>query len=136
MPIQDQAWKFRVPLDRDIPQDYIEYEKERIEKNALWSAVKQFANGGWICVKLEWREVCDYCAPLYAEILYDFYVHVREVKTPVVYIPIYSSMQMPKDVYHCKFCGGMTKNDIRGHCLACGGPRNRNYLDGVFGYGD
>lgn len=52
--------------------------------------------------------------------------HVGDAK---VYIPVYESMSMPKDVFKCDWCGGYTKNDKRGHCAGCGGPRNEKYLE-------
>lgn len=49
---------------------------------------------------------------------------------PVVYKFVAEYSQIPKDVYRCDHCGGHTKNDMRGNCLACGAPRNDNYLNG------
>jgi len=46
-----------------------------------------------------------------------------------IYIPIYSSSQMPNDVYECSWCGGYTKNDMRGHCCACGAPRSKESFE-------
>jgi len=46
-----------------------------------------------------------------------------------IYIPIYSSSQMPNDVFECSWCGGYTHNDMRGHCCACGAPRSKESFE-------
>ena len=42
---------------------------------------------------------------------------------PVVIKYVSDFSEIPKDYVKCTFCGGYTKNDERGNCLACGGPR-------------
>jgi hypothetical protein len=53
----------------------------------------------------------------------------RGITYKQIYIPIYSSSQMPSDVFQCIWCGGYTKNDMRGHCCACGAPRNKESFE-------
>lgn len=42
---------------------------------------------------------------------------------PVIYKLVPSMNEIPPDTYKCEFCGGYTYNDQRGHCCACGAPR-------------
>lgn len=58
-------------------------------------------------------------------------IQAVQVETrPVVYRYISSMDQIPNDLHGCTFCGGYTKNDARGHCAACGGPRsNSKYIE-------
>jgi hypothetical protein len=44
-------------------------------------------------------------------------------RRPVVIKYVSDFSEIPKDYQNCTFCGGYTKNDARGHCYACGGPR-------------
>jgi rubrerythrin len=36
---------------------------------------------------------------------------------------------IPRDLHFCDYCGGHTKDDARGHCAACGGPRKEYKWD-------
>lgn len=47
---------------------------------------------------------------------------------PVIYKFVEDVKRIPSDVFFCSWCDGYTKNDMRGHCCACGGPRNDQYL--------
>lgn len=44
-------------------------------------------------------------------------------RRPIVIKYVSDFSEIPKDYAECTFCGGYTKNDERGHCCACGGPR-------------
>ncbi len=48
----------------------------------------------------------------------------RVQERPVIYKIVPSFDALPNDVHSCRFCGGYTKNDMRGHCCACGAPRS------------
>ena len=123
MTIQDYAARFVIDqwMAHQIPDDYIAYQKNNIERDAIHEAVKQ-AGGGWICIKPEWQERRE---SVTGNFEYTFKVNCRPVETARVYVyaPDYPVNQIPRDLHFCEYCGGHTKDDMRGHCAACGGPR-------------
>ncbi len=46
-----------------------------------------------------------------------------------IYIPVFERRNLPADTWYCTWCGGYTHNDKRGHCAACGGPRDDRFLE-------
>ncbi len=128
--INDWGAMFSIPdelLMQEGSKEYIQYNLERMEKDAIYQAVKQVeANKeGWIWIKPVLQEIRN---PHFG-VDYRFVVHCRPVGYSRVYIPIYENQSMPKDVFKCSWCGGFTKNDQRGHCAGCGGPRDDSYLE-------
>ena len=53
----------------------------------------------------------------------DFSLINMPIKEIVIYKLADSISSIPKDYQRCSFCGGYTKNDEKGNCFACGGPR-------------
>ncbi len=52
-------------------------------------------------------------------------VDLRKIEEiPVIYRIAATIADLPSDVHSCKWCGGYTKNDMRGNCAACGAPRS------------
>ena len=129
--IKDYGAKFVV--DREVlqspgAQGYIEEQVRRMEMQGIYQAVKQAdKQHGWICIKPEIIQ-CEHEGP-WGNVEYSLLVHCRSVQTERVYIPVFEQAKMPRDVFKCSWCGGYTKNDKRGHCAGCGGPRNDQYID-------
>jgi ribosomal protein L37E len=130
--VQDYAARFIVDefmVDK-IPPEYLKHKIEEMERDAIYQAVKQVS--GWICIKPEIVERKDYMT---RGIEYSVRVHVRPVEVARVYVyPQFETNpmirnQIPKDLFFCDYCGGHTKNDMRGHCGACGGPRKEYRWD-------
>ena len=128
--IQDYGATFRVSremIDSPHAVDYVKHKVADMEKDAIYKAVKQAeTSGGWICIKPETIEE-KHPFP-FGEIEYKTRIHCRSVNYAKVYVPVETSF-MPPDVFKCTFCGGYTKNDMRGHCSGCGGPRDDGYLE-------
>ena len=129
--IQDYGAMFRVSdyiLTAPNAEEYVKEQVRRIEKDAIYAAVKQAeSTGGWICIKPELTEFDDF--PMMQR-EFRVKVHCRPVEYGRIYVPVYEQSSMPIDVHKCTWCGGYTKNDMRGHCSGCGGPRNEEYLEG------
>ncbi len=130
MTLNNYSAIFRTYHD-DIPKEYIAHQIEKLEMEALHRAVKQ--TEGWICVKLNHDKLKEMDA-----INYIVTVDVKPVQTvnPKIYIfedgyqrAMLKNPSLPRDLFYCSWCGGHTKNDMRGHCSGCGGPRNNKYLD-------
>lgn len=110
--------------DGDRAMEYIKHLKQNALKDAIYNAVLQTGVDNWICIKTFIKE-----QRREFETEYSVLVECRPVQTAKVYIPMYESALMPTNVHHCSYCGGYTHNDMRGHCLGCGGPRNDDYLE-------
>ena len=104
--------------------EYVCFLKENALKDSIYNSVKQIGIDGWICIRPSIVE-----QRLDFETVYRILIECRPVQTAKVYIPMYESALIPTDVHHCSYCGGYTHNDMRGHCLGCGGPRNDDYLE-------
>lgn len=90
------------------------------EKELIYKAVKQGEPDHWICVRPSKKE-----GPTIDGMGWEYYLTIecREVQVAQVYVPVFTGSAIPTETYFCKWCGGFTKNDMRGHCRGCGGPR-------------
>ena len=98
-----------------------EYEKEMVYRSVVSSG------GEWTAIRTRFlsRNAQEF---LSGGVEYAVRVDAS-VADRKVYIPVFEKTSMPRDVFKCSWCGGYTKNDKRGHCAGCGGPRNEKYID-------
>jgi hypothetical protein len=93
----------------------------------LLGFLKPYLNKGIYIHPLQFMEFDDY--PSF-ERVFDVSARVSVVKqVPVIYKFVDDLRMIPTDVHRCDFCGGHTKNDMRGHCAACGAPRGAGQYD-------
>jgi hypothetical protein len=120
-------WYCRFRVNRydtfELPLEVIQYEIEKMKKEAIYQAVNQ--TSGWISINPVLTENVDIMNDI---IEYGVNVHVRPVMTKVYVFEDYNKAMLrdpniPRDLRNCHWCGGYTKNDMRGHCAGCGGPR-------------
>jgi hypothetical protein len=105
----------------DVAEEYAKQHIEEMTKDALYKAVTQQREGEWMVIKSELGQYRNYDKQTT-----DFFVKIRcrPVENARVFIPVFEHNEMPKDVFECDHCGGYTKNDHRGNCMACGAPRH------------
>jgi hypothetical protein len=116
---------FSAEVVAEMPADIVQRELDRMQKDAIWKSIKQVGEN-WVCIKVS-TECIKHIGEFGNSIEYRTRIRCRDVLVERVYIPTFS--KLPSDVYECKWCGGWTYNDDRGHCRACGGPRNLKYLE-------
>ena len=116
----------RVQYSNEYQQDVIGYVKE----NAFLEMVRGLREN-WVDKPVAYMLTsADEKDLLFDRNNYCLKARAINIEYQQIYIPVFEGTQMPKDVFKCNFCCGYTKNDMRGHCCACGGPRDDSYLDG------
>jgi len=122
--VNDIAACFRTTLRQEgslIGRGSIQNRIDQQVNDVIINAVLQVPENQWITIK---RKTDSHRVDL-EHIEYRTTVQCEETKVShvQVYVPIFESSQMPKDVHKCEFCSGYTKNDNVGNCGACGAPR-------------
>lgn len=112
----------RDSLVAQIQHDLFTYERDLIYRSVVSSAAP------WTSIRSTFV-ARDMGELLGRGIEYCVKVDAVAAQDKRIYIPVYDRAQMPRDVVKCSYCGGHTKNDKRGHCAGCGGPRNDSYLE-------
>lgn len=122
MPGEKLAAQFSLTGEMLEYPDYLRNVLNRALDELLY-LIRPHLNKGLYIHPVELARVQDF--PLWNErINYAITARVSVVEQkPVVYKFVDDWRMIPKYVHFCEFCGGHTKNDMRGHCCACGAPR-------------
>ena len=131
---KDRSWQANVMIDPHFLEDqgYIYHIIRRLiehERDAIYRAVVN-SSEEWTTIRTRFlaKNTCDIFDRRQLAVRVD-----ASIADKKVYIPIFEHQSMPRDVFKCSWCGGYTKNDKRGHCAGCGGPRNDDYIKEVMG---
>lgn len=117
-PLGRCAVQTRVSIWEADNQDYLNYAIEGMLRNFVEEIIPHLNKGLYIRpVTLSVGQ-----QDFYYEFILSSEISVVNEK-PVIYKFVNDYSMIPKDYNYCKWCGGHTKNDKRGHCGSCGGPR-------------
>lgn len=135
---ESRSWKYKRLLeDLDYADDFRHKNSDHLLDSVLYELFRKERDVIYGAVVASGSEMTTIRSSIEAYELHDFlsrgintclHVEATPARTKVIYMPV---TEMPRDVFECKFCGGWTKNDKRGHCSGCGGPRNLRYLENM-----